>query len=145
MGPAARVGGVAAGAVHRGRVDVGGVQLDRAQRGGERGADRTGAAAQVHDDRGVRHLGEGLFDEELGATAGHEDAGAHGDPQSAELRPADDEFERVAGDPAVHHAGQFVGGAGGGEDQPCLVLGEDTARGAECGDDGVGRGEAGRE
>ena len=37
-------------------------------------------------------------DEELGAAAGHEDAGLDGDPQAAELRPAEDVLQRLPRD-----------------------------------------------
>ena len=139
---------IAAGAAHRCRVDVGGVQFHLSEPGGQGGADRARAAAQVHHDRGVRNLGEGLLDEELGAAARHEDTGLHGDAQPSEPGPADDEFERQSGDPAVDHGGQFPGRAGGGQDQLRLVLREDTARGAQLGDDAgtdVGCGRANRQ
>ena len=70
-----RRGEVAAGAGHRGGVDVGGVQLGGVQGGGERGAHRAGTAAQVDDHRARRGEPNSLADQELGAAAGHEDAG----------------------------------------------------------------------
>lgn len=103
------------------------MQFDGAERGGEGGADGTRAAAQVHHDGRVGDVGERLLDEELGTATGYEDPGFHGDAQSPELGPAQDEFEGLTQDTAVDHGGQFVRGAGGGEDQPCLVLGEHTA------------------
>ena len=68
---------IAAGAAHGGRVDVGGVQFGPAEGRGQRGADRAGTAAQVHDDgrRGAR--GHSQLDEELGTAAGDEDTGLH--------------------------------------------------------------------
>ena len=79
------------------------------------------------------------MDEELGAAAGHEDSRVHGDPQAAELRPAQDVLKGQAGHPPVHHGGQLGRGLGGRDEQPGLVLGEDTAGGPEPGGDG-GRG-----
>lgn len=122
-------------APHRGGIDIGGVQLDAGKRGGERRAHRAGAAAQVHDDGGLGGERDGLFDQELGASAGHEDTGFHGYAKAPELGPAQDVFEGQARDAAVHHHGEFGGRTSGGEDQTRLVLGEDTARGAERGDD----------
>ncbi len=122
-------------------------RFDRAEGLGEGRADRAGAAAQVHDDGRVRGLREGLLDEVLGAAAGDEHAGFHMDAQAGELGPADDVFEGQAGDAPLDHRGEFVMSAGGGEDQSRLVLGEDTARGTERGDDGGGgkRGHESRE
>ena len=96
---------------HRGRVDVSGVQFGLPQARDHRGADGARAAAQVNDDRprpgrglarlaGLAGEGDGLADEELGAAARDEDAGVDGDPQAAELGPADDVLERQAGRPA---------------------------------------------
>lgn len=125
---------IAAGAAHRGRVDVRGVQFGPAEGRGQRGADRTRAAAQVDDDGRVARERDGLLDEEFGTAARHEDAGVEGDAQTVELRPAEDVFEGQSRDAPVHHRGGLVRGTGGGEDQLRLVLGEDTAGGAERGD-----------
>ena len=139
---AADGGDVAAGAPDRDRIEVGGVQLDLAEGRGERHTERPRATAQVHDDgpglSGGRLAGEGngLADQELGAAAGHEDAGVHGDPQAAELRPAEDVLERLAGGPPVQHGGQGGRCPRRGDEQPRLVLGEDAARGPEPGDGG---------
>lgn len=86
---------VAAGAAHRGGIDVGGVQFRVRQRGGERGAERARTAAQVHDDDrggGVRER-QRLLDEEFGASARDEDPGVHGHPKTVEPGPAQDVFE----------------------------------------------------
>jgi len=127
-----RSGDVAPGASHRSGVDVRGVQLDPVH--GPSGRDqrhtyRARAAAQVNDDRPWRHERGGLAGEELGAAAGHEHSGVHGDPQAAELRPAKDVFQRQAGDSSVHHGGQVGRRPCGGDEQPRLVLGEDAAGG----------------
>lgn len=53
--------------------------------------------------------------------------------------PAEDVFEGQSRDAPVHHGGGLVRGAGGGEDQLRLVLGEDTARGTERGDNGISK------
>jgi hypothetical protein len=116
------------------------VQFDAAESGGQRRADGAGTAAQVHDETRAGRPGQGLFDQELRAAARHEDARVDGDAQAPELGPADDEFEGQARDPALDHGGGFGRGAGGGEDQLGLVLGEDTTRGAQGDDDGVTQG-----
>jgi hypothetical protein len=135
VGVAAVRGDVAAGAVDRRRVDVGGMEFGAVERRGQGGTHRAGAAAQVDDDRGAGDGGEGPLDEELGAAAGDEHAGFHGDTQARELGPAEDEFEGQTRDTPVDHGGGLVRGAGGGEDQLRLVLGEDAAGGAKCRDD----------
>ena len=81
-----------------------------------------------------------LADEEFGAAAGDEDPWVHGDPQTAELGPADDMFEGLACGPPFHHVGEIGRRRGRGDEQLCLVLSEDTASGPEPGDDdGLGR------
>jgi hypothetical protein len=112
-------GEVAAGAPHRGRVDIDGVQPDPVQCRDQRGSHRARAAAQVNDDeswpgdglagRTGALAGEagGPAHEELGAAAGYEDRGVHGYPQAAELRPAEDVFQGLAGGSPVHHGVQF--------------------------------------
>ena len=52
---------------------------------------------------GLSEEGGRLVDYEFSAHARHEDPGVHGDPQAAELRPAEDVFERQPGDSPVHH------------------------------------------
>ncbi len=83
--------------------------------------------------------GGGVVDEELGAAAGHEDSGVHGYPQTAELRPAEDVFQRQAGGSLVHHRGEVGRRPCRSDQQPRLVLGEDTAGGPKPGDDGGSR------
>ncbi len=60
------------------------------------------------DDHGARS-GDGhcLLHQELRPLPWHEDPRFDGDPQAAELRPADDVLERTTGDPPVHHAGKL--------------------------------------
>lgn len=77
------------------------MEFGPAQRRGERGAEGSGAAAQVDDDRSGTGEGGGLPDQELGAAAGYEDAGADGDPQAVELGPAEDVFQ---GSPATRRS-----------------------------------------
>ncbi len=153
-------GDIAAGAAHGGRVDVRRVQLRPAESGRQGRADRARAAAQVHDDGlpgsgsgpgfgpglGLGPCrGQGLFYEELGAPAGYEDTRFHGDPQAAELRPPDDELEGQPGCPAFDQRGDVTRGRRGGDDQFCLVLGEDASGGPECGHHGVTGGRCGGE
>lgn len=83
-------------------------------------------------------MGQRLVDEELGAAAGHEDTRLDGDTQTVEPGPAENVFEGQSRDAPVHHGGDLVRGAGGGEDELRLVLGEDTACGTERGDNEIG-------
>ena len=62
-------------------------------------SDRTGAAAQVDDNGRRSGEFEHLSDQELGPSAGDEDARFHDDPHAGELGPADDLLERAAEDP----------------------------------------------
>ena len=78
----------------------------------------------------------GPADQELGAAARYEDAGVYGYPQAAELRPAEDVLEGLAGGTPVHHGGQAGRRPSRGHEQPRLVLGENTARCPQPGDDG---------
>jgi hypothetical protein len=126
---------VATGTGDGGRVDIGRVQLGPFGDGGHRDADRARAAAQVGDDVTRPGQSGGLGDHELGAPARHEDAGRHGDPQPAELRPADDVLERQAAGPPGHHGVELVRCPGGLDQQPGFVLGEDAARRPEPADD----------
>ncbi len=90
---------------------------------------------------GLAGESDGLADQELGATAGHEDPGAHSDSQAAELGPADHVLQRLAGGPPVHHGGQVGQRGRRRPEQAGLVLGEDAAGGPEPGDhDGFGKG-----
>ncbi len=77
MDLAADDGDVAAGARHRDGIDVDGVQLDRADMRGDRGADRTGATTHVQDDGSRRGDGDRVGDEELRTPSRDEDAGIH--------------------------------------------------------------------
>ncbi len=101
---------IPAGAAHRGRFEVDGVQLGPFQRCDERGPHRARSAAQVDDDGSWPGQGGGLADEELGARAGYEDFWVHGYPQAAELSPAEDVLEGQAGGLPIHNRGE-VGGA----------------------------------
>ena len=137
---------VAAGAGHRCRIDVAGVHLgihiDRMQRGGQRGADRAGAAAQIHHDErpgwGRPSAGQRdrPADHELGAAPGHEHPRRHRYPQAAELGPADHLLQRQPGRAPVRHGGEIGERTGGGDEQPGLVLGEHTASRPKPGDQG---------
>ena len=99
----------------------------------QRGPHRSRAAAQIDDDRmrpGQRH---GLVDQELGAAPRHEDARLDDDAQATELGPAQDLFQRVAGDPLAYQSFEFGGRRRGGDQQRRLVLGEHTAGRSEPG------------
>jgi hypothetical protein len=134
------------------------VQFDPAEGRGQRGTHRPRATAQVdHDQRpfwgkgliiagmsngldGLAGPGDRLVHEEFGTAPGDENSRVHRDPQAAELGPAQNLFQWQPGGAPVHHGGEVGGGACRGDEQPCLVLGEDTAAGAEPGgDEGEGR------
>jgi hypothetical protein len=144
-------GDVAAGAPHRGGVDIDGMQLDPAQVHEQRGANCARAAAQVNDDSSwlderlaggagsQADEGGGLADQEFGAAAGYEDSRVHGYPQAAELRPAEDMFEGQAGGSLAHHGGKVGWRPRRGDEQPRLVLSKDAASGPKPGDDGGSR------
>jgi len=103
--------------------------------GGQGRADRARATAQVDDHGsgpGQRHR---LPDEELGPPPRHEHAGRHGDPQAAELGPADDLLQRQAGGALADHGVEFGRRPGRFHQQPRLVLGEDAAGCAEPGNE----------
>ena len=110
-------GDVAPGAADGGRIEVDGVHLCVRHGRGQRGGDGARAAAQVDDNgppardlggdglppewtRGVQRDGvppeqqNSLLDKELGTASWHEDPGLHGDPQPAELGPAEDLLQR---------------------------------------------------
>ncbi len=123
------------GAAHGGRVDVGRVHLRPVHGRGQRGGDRARAAAQVEDDVAGTGESSGLPDEELGAPPRDEHAGGHGDPQAAELRPAEDQLERQARGAAVHHGIELVRRPGGGHEQPGFSFGEHAAGRPEPADD----------
>lgn len=73
----------------------------------------------------------------LGAAARYEDAGVEGDPQAAEVCEADDVLDRQAGDALLDQVGELGVVARCGDQQVCLVLGEDAAGGAESADNGA--------
>jgi len=80
--------------------------------------------------------GGGLAHEELGASPRYEHIRVDEYPLSAEVRPADDVFERGAGDPLINHRREFSGCAGRADEQLRFVLGEDASGSPKpCGDD----------
>jgi len=131
--------GVSAGATHGGWVDVGGVHLDPRHRGEQRGPHGTRAATQVEHHRARFGERDGVVGEELGAAARHEHPGVDLDPQATEFRPADQVFQRQPGGPLADQGVKFRECRGRGDQQPRLVLGEDTTGGTKPGDnDGEG-------
>jgi hypothetical protein len=131
-------GQVAPGTAHRGRVDVGSVQLDGPHGGGQGRTQRSRATAEVEHNRARRGTGGGLAHQELAAVAGHEDARFDRDAQAAELRPADHLLERQPLDPPRDHRGEGGRGRRGRDQQACLLLREDAAGGAQAHGDGGG-------
>jgi len=114
-------------------VGVRGVHLGRGPPGGEHGTERPGAAAEVDDQLG--RLARGHRDDQLAAPARDEHARVDGDPQARERRPPHDLLQRLAGHPS-RGPGHQLGGRGRlVEQQPRLLLGEDTAGRAERGDE----------
>ena len=138
---AGRGGHVAPGAPHRGRIDVGGVQLGVAQGRGHRGAHRPGPAAQVENDHRLPRPGRLPAEHDrdageiFGAPARDEDARVDGDPLAAELGPAEHLLERQPGDAPGHQVGEVGRGLRRRDEQLRLLLGEDAARGAQRADD----------
>jgi len=132
---ACETGCVSPGAAHGGRVDVHRVHLGLVHGRDQRGAYRARATAQVDDDIAGTGESGGLPDEELGAATRDEDPGLHGDPQAAELRPAEDVLQGQASGSPVNHGVKFVRGSCRGDEQPGFVLGEDTAGRPEPSDD----------
>lgn len=95
-------GDVATGAPHRSRMDVDGVQLDLLDGLDQGDAHCARAAAQIDEDGSRPGDGGGSSDEELGAVARYEYSRVHGNPQTTELCPAEDVFERQADDSPFH-------------------------------------------
>ena len=112
------------------------MQLDPTDRDSQYGAHRARAAAQVDDD-GVRPgKGGGLVHQELGAPPRYEHIRVDKYPQPAEVCPAEDVFERYAGDPLINHRREFGRCGGRADEQLRFVLGEDAAGSPKpCGDD----------
>ena len=126
---AAQVPDVATRARHRGRLDVGGVQLDPRDGPRHHHPEAARTAAQVDHDRRTTgrdrpRQGDRLARQQLGAPPGHEHAGVQGDPQPAELRPADHLLQRVTRAACRDHPGELVGTVGRADQQVGLVLGE---------------------
>src|SRR2546423_1277569 len=95
ISPARAAAATACGACpHRGR------GTERADDHGRRGRSPAAGAGRLPNESG------GPADHELGAAARYEDAGVYGYPQAAELRPAEDVLEGVAGGTPVHHSVQ---------------------------------------
>ena len=105
---------------------------------GDGGADRAGATTHVEDDGSWPGDGDRVSDEELRASSGDEDTRIHHDPHAAELRPSDDVFDGLAGGSSLDHGREVGRRAGGGDEQPRFVLGEDTAGGTQPGLDPTG-------
>jgi hypothetical protein len=124
------------GAADRGGVDVGGMQVGDVQDGGQCRTHRPGAAAEVHDDGPGRREGDRLAHQQLRAPAGHEHSRLDGDPQPAELRPAQEVLQGEARDPLLDQRGEGAGGARRVRQEARLVLGEDAPGGAQPGHDG---------
>ena len=120
-------------AAHRGRVDVGRVQPDPGHRRRDRRPDRAAAAAQIQHYRRLPpdQMRNRFPDKQFAASPGHEDPFVDGDPQTAELDPADDVLQRLALDASAHHGGQLVGVGRRRQQQPRLVLGEHAAGGPQ--------------
>jgi hypothetical protein len=101
-------GNVLAGAAHGGRVDVGRVHLGPVGGRGHRRTDRARAAAQVDDDVPGRARAAACPTRNSVRRRGTKTPGVHGYPQAAELRPAHNVLERLAGGAPVHHGVELV-------------------------------------
>jgi hypothetical protein len=73
--------------------------------------------------------------QKFGTATRHEHPGAHRDPQTAEVRPTEDVFERLSGGSPVDHGGEVVHGVSRGHQESGFVLGENTPGGSQPGDD----------
>lgn len=69
------------------------------------------------------------MNEKLGAAAGYEDSRVYGDPQAAELCPADDMFEGQAGRPPIYHGGERRRRLRCREEHPGFLFSKYTPRG----------------
>ncbi len=130
--PAAVRGHVAPRVLQRRRVDVRRVQLHAArQLRGHRRAQGADPAAQVQYHRAGPGQCHRLPHQELGAPARYEGPRADLHAQPAELRPADDVFQRFAAHPAGQQLRQVVRVGGGPGQELRLLLREDAARRAQ--------------
>lgn len=132
-------GQVPPGASRRHRVDIRAVQLHARQAVSKGGANRTGTAAQVKDNRarpGETSNGNGLTGKEFGTAAGYEYPGVDVDPQTTELCPAQDVLEWHAGRSTIDHRGEVFERLCRLHEQLRFVLCVDTADGSKPGNDG---------
>ena len=123
------------GTGHGSRVEVRRVHLEAGHRRPQGRAHGTRAAAEIDHDRAGRQPGQGAGDQQLRASARHEHPAGDRHPQPAEVGPAHHHLERGAGDALGDQSLELGRGAGLGDEQGCLLLGEDTARGAQPRDD----------
>ena len=135
---------MSARAVNRGGIDVGRVDLEPFLGRKQRGADGPGAAAQLEDDVARRGVRNRLLRKEFGTPARNEDPFGHRDPQSAELRPADNDFERDTADPPGHHRLERRRVGRLSSEQPGLVLGEDAPGCSKSADELIHQPDTGR-
>jgi hypothetical protein len=110
------------------------VQHQARDRGQQRGTDRSAATAQVEDHVARAHQPGGLGDEQGCALPGHEYTRVDGDPQAAEVRPAEQLLERHAGDPGGDEPFELTGRSRRRHEQGRFVLGEHTTGSAQPGD-----------
>jgi hypothetical protein len=137
------------GTMDCGRIDIGRVHLHIRDQGRHRGAYGSRAAAQVNNNwRGgwpplLHDSAEecrSLSDQQFRPAARHENARLHPDPEPAKFCPAENVLERKPVDPPLHGVAQLFGTEASGEEEVRLVLGKDTAGGAEeAGDGGSGK------
>ena len=128
-------GDVAPSAEHRDRVDIGGVKLDAGDDRGQGHPQSARTAAEVEHHRAGPGERRCLVHQKFGATAGNEDAGVHLDASAEEVDPTEDGFKRQARDSSVDHLGELGGCCRLGEEQACLVFGEDASGCSEPSDD----------
>ena len=137
------------GTVHRGGIDVGSMHLNAGHQFRQHGTYGSGATAQVNNNGrgGWRPLRFSkaeercaFADQQFRPAAGHKDSRLNPDPQAAEFRPAENVLERKPLGPPPHGIGEFFGAKAGRKKEVRLVLGKDTAGGAEeAGDGGSGK------
>lgn len=123
---------------HGRRIDVGRVDDGTGDARGDHRADRSRAAAQVeHDGTGSRQIRR-QSGEQLGAPPRHEDPGVDVHALAAELREAEQRFERLAVDPAGHQRLELLRRRGGLHQQGGLLFCEDAAGRAQTAHDRLG-------
>jgi hypothetical protein len=127
---------VAAGTPHGGRFDVYGMELHVVNSCGKRDTYGAATATEVNHNGAWMNKKGCLPDKELRLTSRNKDSGIDGYTQACERYPADNMFDRKAGNAFADHGRQVDGSLGGRYQYVSLLLGEDAAGGSKLGNDG---------